>query len=200
MNLQAEILGLSFGYALLGVLLLLAVTRARLPWLVKAGAIVVTSAFYIVVFYRMQGLLGWSAPQAVPARFQLLWARTVEPNIADKVPGAIHLWLEELDDANLPSGEPRAYRLPYSTALAHKVEEARVEIMNGHPQGGRALDFGIAASDGTPVGPAAPGAGAEPGGDPTRGGSLDPAFLGGESKSVEFAPLPEPRLPPKDAP
>jgi hypothetical protein len=170
-SLQGEILGLSFGYALLGALLLLAVTRARLPWPVKAGAIVVTSAFYILVFFRTQGLLGWSTPQAVPARFQLLWARTVEPDLADQVPGAIHLWLEELDDANLPSGMPRAYRLPYSTALARKVEAARVEIMNGRPQGGRALDFGGGGGEAAPDGPPAPPtAVAEPGGDPTRGG------------------------------
>jgi hypothetical protein len=38
------------------------------------------------------------------------------------------------------------------------------------------------------------------GGDPSSGGYLDPAFLGGDSKSVEFAPLPVPRLPEKDAP
>ena len=201
MSLQTEILGLSFGYALLGVLLLLAVTRARLPWTVKAGAVVVTSVFYVLVFFRTQGLLGWSTPEAVPARFQLLWARTVEPDLAEKVPGAIHLWLEELDDTNLPSGAPRAYRLPYSTALARKVEAARVEIMNGRPQGGRALDFGVGGGEAAPDGPAAPPtAAAEPGGDPTRGEFLDPAFLGGDSKSVEFAPLPAPALPAKDLP
>jgi hypothetical protein len=42
--------------------------------------------------------------------------------------------------------------------------------------------------------------GAEPGGDPSGGGLLDPAFLRGESQSVDFAPLPKPSLPPKDAP
>jgi hypothetical protein len=201
LSLQTEILGLSFGYALLGVLLLLAVTRARLPWPLKATAIVITSAFYILVFFRTQGLLGWSTPQTVPARFQLLWARTVEPDLADDVPGSIHLWLEELDDANLPSGEPRAYRLPYSAALAHKVEAARVEIMSGHPPGGRALDFGIGGGEAAPEAPvAATSTGAEPGGDPERSGPLDPAFLGGESKSIEFAPLPAPALPAKDLP
>jgi hypothetical protein len=202
MSLEVEIIFLSIGYALLGTLLLLAVTRARLPWPVKAGAIVVTSAFYVVVFFRTQGLLGWSAPEAVPARFQLLWARVVEPNRAEEIPGAIHLWLEELDDANLPSSVPRAYRLPYSTELAHKVELARVEIMNGRPQGGRALDFGIGGGEVAPEGPAeAPRpASTEPGGDPASGGFLDPAFLGGDAKSVEFAPLPVPALPPKGAP
>ena len=160
-GLQSEVVGLSLGYAVLGVVLLLALVRVRLPWLVKAGAIAVTSAFYIVVFFRSEGLLGWSAPQPLPARFQLLWARTVEPDLADNVPGAIHLWLEELDDANLPSGKPRAYRLPYSTSLARKVEAARVAIMKGTPQSGRAVDFGTgeggAAPDVVAAGPMAGG-------------------------------------------
>src|SRR3954464_903545 len=142
MSLQTEILGLSFGYAMLGALLLLALTRAKLPWSVKVGAVVVTSVFYIMVYYRTQGLLGWSSYQPLPARFQLLWARSVEPNLAQDEPGAVHLWVEELDDANFPSGVPRAYRRPYSSALARKAESARAEIASGRPQGGRAEQFG----------------------------------------------------------
>jgi hypothetical protein len=142
MSLQASILGLSFGYVLLGLLLLLAVVRTRLPWPVKAGAVAVTSAFYVLVFFRTQGLLGWSADDPLPPNFQLLWVRSVEPNIAQGEPGAIHMWVEALDDDNLPSGAPRAYRRPYSTALARKAERARTEIAAGHPQGGRAAQFG----------------------------------------------------------
>jgi hypothetical protein len=201
MSLQTEILMLSFGYALLGVLLLLAVTRARLAWPIKAAAITLTSAFYVLMFSRIEGLLGWSAREPLPPRFQLLWARSVEPNLALDEPGAVHLWLEELDEANLPSAVPRAYRLPYSAALARKVERARGEIMKGFPQGGRAEQFGT--GEGEPV-PDAAGAvvrrGVEPGGDPFSGGLLDSAFLAGESQSVEFAPLPVPTLPPKEAP
>ena len=161
MSLEGEVLFLSFGYALIGALLLVVVTKARLSWTVKAGAVVVTSAFYVVVFFRTQGLLGWSAPEEPPNRFQLLWARVVEPNIANKTPGAIHIWVESLDDANLPSGVPRAYRLPYSPALAHTIAVARDEIMNGHPQGGRALAFGTPESQAAPDGP-------PPGGPTTR--------------------------------
>jgi hypothetical protein len=200
MSLESGIVLLSLGYALLATLILAIVARARLPWPLKAGTIVLTSAFYVVVFLRTEGLLGWSAYASVPARFQLLWARTVEPNLAAQEPGAIHLWVEELDDSNLPSGVPRAYRLPYSARVAQKVEAARVEIMSGHPQGGRAIDFG--GRDGATEAPAATAAsgGAEPGGDPSSGGYLDPAFLGDDSKSVEFAPLPVPKLPDKGPP
>src|ERR1043166_3672528 len=127
MSLESEIVLLALGYALLATLALAAITRTGLPWPLQAGAIVVTSAFYCVVFFRTEGLLGWSAYESVPDRFQLLWARTVEPNLAAGEPGGIHLWVETLDDANLPSGVPRAYRLRYSAKVAEKVEAARGE-------------------------------------------------------------------------
>jgi hypothetical protein len=199
MNLRGEIIGLSVGYALLGLLLLLVLIRVRLPWMAKAAAIVVTSAFYVIVFYRIEGVLGWSAPVPLPPRFQLLWSRVVEPNLALQEAGAIHLWAEALDDANLPSGVPRAYQLPYSHALARKAETARVEIMAGRPQGGRAEQFGSGAET-VQEGSVRAVPGTEPGGDPSGGGLLDPAFMGGDSQAVEFAPLPVAKLPAKDAP
>jgi hypothetical protein len=134
----------------------------------------------------------------LPARFQLLWARSVEPNRASGEPGAVHLWVEELDADNFPSGVPRAYRRPYSTALARKVESARSEISNGRPQGGRAEQFG-SGEGGVPEGSVKALRNAEVGGDPS-GGLLDSAFMRGQSQSIEFAPLPIRTLPPKEAP
>jgi hypothetical protein len=198
MSLEGEIVGLSLAYVLLGLLLLAAVTRARLPWPVKAAAVVVTSAFYVVAYFRIEGLLGWAAHERLPPQFQLLWARSVEPNLAAGSRGAVYLWIEELDEANLPSGVPRAYRLPWSAALARKIETARDEIMNRRPQGGRAEAFGTTSDQPAPEGAVATAA--EPGGDPMSGGPLDPAFLGGESQTITFAPLPVAKLPPKDVP
>jgi hypothetical protein len=203
MELQKEILGLSIAYALLAVLLLVIALRARIPWPFKAAAVIVTSAFYCVAFFRIEGLSGWSTPTPLPSQFQLLWARVVEPDPFDRDPGAVHIWIEQLDAANLPSGQPRAHRLPYSAALAHKVEAARDEIMKGHPQGGRAVDFGTGNGQSAPEGPSNVSTlrpSAAPGGDPTSGGPLDLTFLTGEAGNIEFAPLPVPVLPPKDAP
>jgi hypothetical protein len=198
MALQTDILCLCFAYVLLCLLLLVVLTRLPIPRMVKLGSILAAGAFYIAVFFSTQGLLGWSAPVAVPDRFQVLWTRVIEPNPSRQQPGAVHLWLEELDDANLPSGVPRAYLLPYSAELAARVADAQAEIEKGHPQGGRAQFFGNPAAASAPAGPSSRGV--APGGDPSGGGMLDPAFLGGQSKTVELAPLPKPALPEKDAP
>jgi hypothetical protein len=83
------------------------------------------------------------------------------------------------------------------------VQAARDEIMKGHPQGGRAADFGTGNGQPAPEGPSDVSTfrpAAAPGGDPTGGGPLDLSFLTGESGNIEFAPLPVPILPAKDTP
>lgn len=202
-NLTTVIVGLSIAYTLLGVLLLTACLFTRLPLAVKAPAVIVVSAFYAVSFYATQGLLGWSSTDPLPAHFKLLQARIVEPHSVAGDPGAIHLWVEALDDDNRPSGVPRAYRLPYNAKLAEKTEAAIKASAEGKPQGGRTADFGsgeggegqITAREITPSSITTTA-----GGDPQSDGPLDPGIAHEQNQSIVFSPLPSPRMPPKDTP
>ncbi|MBR0719837.1 hypothetical protein [Bradyrhizobium liaoningense] len=197
-ELQYVILGISVAYAIIGALLLLVLVYARLHWSLKAVAVVVTSAFYVISFTEMRGLLGWATTARLPTSFKLLHARIVEPHTLEGEPGAIYLWVEELDEDNRPSAVPRAYRVPYSDALAEKTHAAENEIKAGHPQGGRAADFG--GGDGSII-------------DMVREYVTPKIILettGGDSSTGEFkmptdtqlgavfTPLPPPRMPPKD--
>jgi hypothetical protein len=201
-NLSTIIIWLSIAYALLGVILLVLCVFARIPWPVKAAAIVLTSAFYVVSFFATRGLLGWSSTDPLPPKFKLLGARIVEPHSLVGDPGAIHLWVEALDDDNFPSGVPRAYRLPYDAHLAEKTEAAIKASADGVPQGGRTADFGngeggvseATAREVTPSTITTTG-----GGDPSNGGPIDPQFDHQENQTVNFTPLAPPRMPPKDA-
>ncbi len=202
-SLTTDIVGLSVAYAVVGVLLLVACLFTRLPLPLKAGAIVVTSAFYVVSFYATRGLLGWSSVDPLPAHFKLLQARIVEPHSLAGDAGAIHLWVEELDDDNRPSGVPRAYRLPYDVHLAEKTEAAIKASADGKPQGGRTADHGTGEGDegqitAREITPSSITTTA--GGDPMGGGPLDPGVAHDQSESIVFAPLAPPRMPPKDAP
>ena len=195
------IVWLSIAYALLGVLLLVICIFARIPWPVKAAAIVLTSAFYVVSFFATRGLLGWSSTDPLPPKFKLLSARIVEPHSLEGDQGAIHLWVEALDDDNFPSGVPRSYRLPYNVHLAEKTEAAIRASAEGKPQGGRTADFGngeggtapAIAREVTPSTITTTG-----GGDPSSGGPLDPQSAQGEHQTINFTPLVPPRMPPKD--
>lgn len=199
-----HVLGLTAAYALLGTLLLIVLAHVSIPRLAKAGLVASMTAFYAVVFFFSQSLLGWAAASAVPERFQVLWTRVVEPNPSQQSPGAIYLWVEELDERNIPSGEPRAFVVPYAPALADKASTAQGEIKKGNPQAGTRLTFvpisgtGVGAPAGVNIRNVSQGA--MPGGDPSGGGLFDPAVVGGQSKAIDLIPLPRPLLPPKDDP
>lgn len=202
MSRLGDILGILFSYAALGTILLVILARSGIDRRFAVMAAILMSAFYIATFYWVAGLLGWSAPLALPDRFKVVATRVLEPDLVHKRPGAVHLWLEELDEHNIPSGEPRAYVLPYSPELTSRVSIAQEQINKGNAQGGtsRPLAYGVGngAPEGANVRTVAQGVAA--GGDPSGGGILDPAAIGGQSKSIDLIPLPPPQLPPKDDP
>jgi hypothetical protein len=198
-SLQSDILMLSVAYALVGALLLVVLVYARLPWPLKAVAVVVTSSFYIASFLGMRGLLGWASVDHLPPSFKLLQSRIVEPHSLEGDPGAIYLWVEALDEGNRPSGVPRAYRIPYSDKLADKTDKAQSEIAAGRAQGGRAADYG--SGEGGILDSVrayiTPNTIIETsGGDPSTGGGLTAVPQAGDE--VSFTPFLPPRMPPKD--
>ncbi len=198
-SLQSLIVTLSIGYSLVGALLLVVLVYARLPWSAKAVAVVVTSAFYIVSFIGVRGLLGWASVDKLPVTFKLLQASIVEPHSLEGDQGSIYLWVEALDEDNRPNGVPRAYRIPYSDSLAEKTDKAAKEIAAGRAQGGRAADFGN--GEGGLLQAAreyiTPNVVMDmSGGDPSTGGGLAAAPRAGDA--VSFTPLLPPRMPPKD--
>jgi hypothetical protein len=187
------LLAISAAYVLMALLILSMGLTSRFAWWVKASAIVISSVFFVEVFFASKGLLGWPGTGALPPKFQLLWSRVVEPDpkMGDK--GAIYLWVEEVDENNVPNGTPRAYRLPYSVRLADRTKKARDEIMAGNPQEGTAEEAG---GDQTATGQQR--AELQPdGGTESTGGKIE---LEGSLEAVprvEFRPMSGPTLPPK---
>jgi hypothetical protein len=197
------VLAMGLGYALLGVTLLVIVVFARFDWRMKAGLIALVSVFYFADFRAARSLLGWASPDALPPHFKLLGARIVEPHSLAGDTGAIFLFVEEVDDDNFPSGDPRLFRLPYNAKLAERTEAAVTASAEGTPQGGRTADFGAGnggASEPTnrEVTPSA--VTVTSGGDPQSGGPSDPQVNRSDAHGVVFSPLAPPKLPPKGAP
>jgi hypothetical protein len=189
------VLAISAAYVVIGVLLLNMGLSSRFRWWIKAMAIVVTCGFFIEVFFSTKSLLGWPGTGALPPRFQLLWTRVVEPDPKISDPGAIYLWVEELDENNVPSGTPRSFRLRYTPPLADRSLKARDEIMAGNPQEGTANDMeGDDSKANTQEH-------AEQLNGPNRNefgtGNIDLDMLIKQAQQVEFRPLSGPALPPK---
>jgi hypothetical protein len=190
------LLAISAAYVVLALVVLSMGLTSRFAWWVKATTIVVSSAFFVEVFFASKSLLGWPASSTpLPSKFQLLWTRVVEPDVKAGNRGAIYLWVEEVDGNNVPSGLPRSYRLPYSVKLADRTLKARDEIMAGNPQEGLAED--VAEGD-----PTSSEASAKPnqqadGGVTSTGGKVELEGPIDQVPRVEFRPMSNPLLPPK---
>jgi hypothetical protein len=138
---NAVVLAISIAYVVMAVVLLCMGLTSRFAWWIKGVVIVVTSVFFIESFFATKSLLGWPGTGQLPHRFQLLWTRVVEPDPKISDPGAIYLWVEELDENNVPSGTPRSFRLKYTPPMADRSNKAKDEIMAGNPQEGTASDM-----------------------------------------------------------
>src|SRR3981189_2713905 len=191
----STVLAISAAYVVMCVLLLTLGLSSRFAWWVKASVIVVTSLFFVEVFFAPKGLLGWPRAGRLGGRFRLLWGRVVERDLKSSNPGAIYLWIEEVDENNVPDGVPRSYRLPYSRPLADRTPKARDEITTGQPQQGLADDLGSnekqqeAKSDDE-----RPGSRVDPG---LTTVDQDQFRLLQQAQRLEFSPMPVPTLPPK---
>jgi hypothetical protein len=189
------LLAISAAYVVLAVVILSMGLTSRFAWWIKASAIVISSVFFVEVFYASKGLLGWPGTGALPPKFQLLWTRVVEPDAKLGSHGAIYLWVEQVDENNIPSGLPRAYKLPYSVRLADRALKARDEIMSGNPQEGTADDL----PEGDQLANAQQQrAELQPdGGTTSTGGQVQLEGPLENIPHVEFRPLSLPPLPPK---
>ncbi len=189
------LLAISAAYVVLSLVVLSMGLTSRFAWWVKATTIVVSSGFFVEVFFASKGLLGWPASGTLPPKFQLLWTRVVEPDLKAGNRGAIYLWVEEVDGNNVPSGLPRSYQLPYSVKLADRTLKARDEIMAGNPQEGLAEEI-------TEGDPSSADASAKPnqqadGGITSTGGKVELEGPIDQVPRVEFRPMSNPLLPPK---
>lgn len=128
---STTILWVVLAYVAIAVLLLSMNLTSRWRWWVKATAIVVTGFFFAGSYFAVVSLLGWASPDTPPPRFALLATRVVEPDRVSNQPGVIYLWLEALDDNNIPSGRPRGYSLSYTEDFANAVSQAHDLLANG---------------------------------------------------------------------
>ncbi len=185
--------GVVLAYVAIGVLLLSLNIASRWHWGVKSAAIAVTTLFFGVSYGSIAELIGWPSEARVPEHFQLHWATVVEPDKLNGLPGSIYLWLEELDDDNIPKGTPRAFRVPYSRELADRIGHAKERIEQGKDQAGTARDLDA------PKGP--PDEDRRLAGAPPRqnepGTAGDPAAFIQHMPAIEFEDMPLPVLPPK---
>ena len=187
------LVGIAASYVAIAVLLLSLNLASRWHWGIKAMAIAITTVFFGVSYVSIAGLIGWPSEARMPEHFQLHWATVIEPDKLIGLPGSIFLWVEGLDENNIPAGTPRAFRVPYSRELADRIGRAKERIEQGTDQVGTARERDV--PEGQPDEDrrlaGAPPRRDEPG---SRG---DPTAFVQHIPSIDFEDMPPPVLPPK---
>lgn len=128
---ELPIAGAAALFLVLAILLLSLNLASLWKWWIKAGAIVVTLAGIVVLYFVMTGVIGWASTGPMPARFSLLSTRIVEPDKLTGAPGHIYLWVEEVDDRQIIIGPPRAFEVPYKVEIATDVATAQAKLEGG---------------------------------------------------------------------
>jgi len=178
-------IAIPLGFLLLGGALcwFIADTKGRWPLKVLLTGFL---AFYsLETITALKSYKGWPADERMPQRSLLISASLREPNPPKNDPGAIFLWVIPLgmDDpspfAYDPiSGEPRAYRIPYSKQMRDQVAAA----MKAMQENGRPI---LIERDGT--------------GDADGDGTGNPTGYDDDNTGLRMRELPPPALPPKSA-
>ena len=185
--------GIVASYLIAAVLLLSLNLASRWHWGIKAAATAITTGFFGVSYFSLVGLIGWPSEERIPEHFQLHWATVVEPDKLNGTAGSIYLWVEALDDDNMLAGTPRAFRVPYSRALADRIGRAKERIEQGAEQAGTARDIdvpeGLSDEDRGLVG--------VPPRQNKSGSTGDPTAFIQHMPAIHFEDMPPPALPPK---
>lgn len=122
------ILGLTAGFILVLVVLLLVLLKSPIQPLWKFLLVLLAGGFYLLQYESLQQYTGWPSDDALPARFVLIATDVREPNAKAGDAGVMYWWLRDSAD---PSRPPRVYRLPYQADLHEKSQQVMQQQQNG---------------------------------------------------------------------
>ncbi len=181
-------------YVVIAVLLLNLNLASRWVWPIKAAAIVVTTGFFAASYLGAVSLLGWPSRSPIPPRFQLLSSKLVEPDKRSGSGGGIFLWVDALDENNVPVGIPRSYELPWDSKVAELVAGAQDKIKSGMDVAGKAKS----AQDGEQSADGMRKALLPVARDRRQAsGGMDTVPFADDGKNLEFEDMPAPSMPDK---
>ncbi|MGQ0620154.1 MAG: hypothetical protein ACT4QA_09580 [Panacagrimonas sp.] len=123
-------------YVGLSLLVLFVLIGTRLPWVLRAGIVVLFGASYFASWHLWQDLAGWPARAVLPEKFLFHAATVIEPDEEKAEAGSIYVWATAITDEG-PEPKPRAYRVAYLKSMHAQLQEAEARMRNGVPQIGQ---------------------------------------------------------------
>ena len=104
-------LAVVLSFAVLLLLLALALLHSRWPGWLKGLLVAGVAVFYFWADDAVHSMWGWPSADPLPERFVLLAAVIDEPTARSA--GALYVWLNAIENGK-PVTQPRAYKLPYA--------------------------------------------------------------------------------------
>ena len=161
-------------------------------WWLKALTVVVALWFSAFLWGSLNTIKGWATTDPVPDKYELKWVVIKEPNKKTEHPGAIYLWMIDLNAKDKDKGTPRVYEVPYSKELHQQAVNAMGKIGKGGKFFGSKNGKGIGKGDGEGEGSGGKGLGRKGKGKGQKGAG------GGMSENTDAFRLYE--LPPPSYP
>ena len=141
-----ERLLLTLAYVITSALLLLFCFYTSFSKKIKLSGVVALTVFYIFSWQGYLGILGWPTSEELPEKFNINWVVIEEPNKVLNQEGGLFLWVRELNDADKPIGDPRAYKLFWNIENQKKAQDALHRIKEGEQLNGR-KSYGVLNKD-----------------------------------------------------
>ena len=144
-DLWGGISGITILYAIVMSLLCWFIIGVRGRWIIKTLIIALSIWFAVTLAYTFNNFMGWPSEEKFKTETsQIIWFQIIEPSKVSQTPGAIYLWVREInppekaDGLTLqellnpmywftypdPNTAPRSYKIPYTKEKHKKLREA----------------------------------------------------------------------------
>lgn len=129
-------LAIILGFSALLFLLAAALLWSHWPSWLKGMLVCAVTVLYFFGYWAIHDMWGLPSTDKLPERFVMIAAFVEEP--VKKNPGALYLWVSEIEDGQETVLNPRAYKLPYNRELHERINEALERGKDGVSQMGTA--------------------------------------------------------------
>ena len=123
--------GIIASYILIAIFLLYLNLYTKWTWQYKVGGIIVTSFFYLVLYFSFPPFLGSPTGDNPPKDFRIIGTHVQKPANPDGNDGVIYLWLARVNSSLEINEPPRAYKLPYTLGFHEKIIGVQLKLDKG---------------------------------------------------------------------
>jgi|GEM_PF-1178190 hypothetical protein len=212
-------IGISIAFIIMIVIMLWFIIGGKGQWWMKVPLIGFGVYISVVIWFAMNGLLGWATPSQLPDKFRVHWIVVEEPDDEENN-GGIYVWADDISKKkeeeikelswadkymkpyvlplhNMTDNGPRVYKIPYNRELHKQSRDIQKFLMEGGVYRGTMKGEGLPGKGGQKGQGQGQGEGGEGRDGKGKGKGKGPGDMSQE-QVPHFYQLPPPKFPPKN--